>query len=194
MPGSLFPRSPSLIPDGHGDNDGGRHVHFAPRIHNPPPKRLQDPAPDTGENAPGPSRRPLRKTSSVQAAVERFNTGGDDADMSILLPSPHTSPSRAGKSSQVKGKRRTKETRPDDGEVKVRGKEQELVTAREEQQRHERQREKEGDTKAAEEAEREKTHDKERIRVLEEEIVWLKREVDDFLFISLALLNELYSY
>lgn len=61
------------------------------------------------------------------------------------------------------------------GEVRVRGKERELVAAREEQERHERRREKEKDLN--EEADREKTVDKERIRMLEDEIMRLKEEV-----------------
>jgi hypothetical protein len=173
-----------MVPDDSVGNDGVRHVHFAPEIPSPQPKRLQDPVADAEANAPGPSRRPLRKTSSVKAAVERFNTGGDDADPSILLPVPHSSPARTGKS---RGKGRVIEAWDDvevgdmSGEVRVRGKERELVVAREEQQRHERRREKEGKAKEAEEAEREKALDKERIKALEEEIAWLKQEVGFFL-------------
>ena len=186
MPGSLYPRSPSLVPDVHGGVDDGRHVHFAPGIPSPQPKRIQN-LPDVDENVPGPSRRPPSKASSVMAAVDRFNTRGDDADPSILLPAPHTSPTRVGKPIHHKGKSRAIEAWDDpvegdtSREVRVRGKERELVAAREEQQRHERRREKEGAAKEAEEAEKEKARDKERIKVLEEEITRLKQEVSSIL-------------
>jgi hypothetical protein len=91
-----------------------------------------------------------------------------------------------GKAIQQKGKERAIETwdNLEDGdtssEVRVRGKERELVAAKEEQQRHERRREKEGEVKEAEKAEKEKARDKERIKVLEEEIAWLKQEVGSF--------------
>lgn len=174
MPGSLFPRSPSLVPDGHDSSNDGRHVHFTP----PQPKRRQDLAPDPENDIPGPSRRPPN-SSSVKAAVDRFNTGGD-ADPSILLPTPHTSPARAGKARE---KRRAIESwdDPKDGdtsnEMRVRGKERELVAARKELQRHDKRQEQDGELK---EAEREKVRDKERIRLLEEEITWLKQEVGRF--------------
>lgn len=182
MPGSLFPRSPSLVPDNHSGNNDDRHVHFTPQ-----PARLQDQVPDAEENAPGPSRCPPRSTSSVKAAVDRFNTGGRDADPSILLPVPHTSPTRVGKAIQDKGKSRAIEVwdDPEDGdtlgEVRVRGKERELVAAREEQRMHESQRQNEAEAKEAEEGEEERARDKERIRMLEGEIARLKQEVGIFL-------------
>ena len=172
MPGSLYPRSPSLVPD------DGRRVRFVSSISSP----VQD-IHDAEENVPGPSR----KASSVKAAVHRFNTGGDDADPSILLPAPHTSPVRVRTTVHLKGKARAIEPWDDpgegdnSGEVRVRGKERELMAAREEQQRHERQREKEGAEKEAEETETEKSRDKERIRALEEEIARLKEEVGSIL-------------
>jgi hypothetical protein len=142
----------------------------------------------------GPSRRPSRKTSSVKLAVERFNTGEGDADPSILLPSPHASPARKGNPKQNKGKARAMEgwDKCDDGhifgEVRVRGKERELVAAREELRRRE-----DGEPKDAEEAEREKARDKDRIRALEEEIERLKQEVGCPFSLFLSL-NKLCSY
>lgn len=182
MPGSLFPRSPSLVPD------PTRHVHFEPGIITPLPTRFS-PAPEPSEQ-PGPSHRgPV-----VKAAVERFHVGEADADPSILLPSPNNSPVRPGRAKRREEDRPRISTRDKgkgkamdevlvldawdgdtSGEVRVRGKERELVAAREEQERHERRREKEKDLN--EEADREKTVDKERIRMLEDEIMRLKEEV-----------------
>jgi hypothetical protein len=182
MPGSLFPRSPSLVPD------LDRHVHFEPGIISPQPTRFSPP-PEPREQ-PGPSRR----GPAVKAAVERFHVGEADADPSILLPSPNNSPVRPTKTKQHeesqsriptrdKGKGRAVDELSGldawdgdrSGEIRVRGKERELIAAREEQRRHERRREREMDLN--EEADREKAVDKERIRMLEDEIMRLKEEV-----------------
>jgi chromosome segregation ATPase len=75
------------------------------------------------------------------------------------------------------------------GEVRVRGKERELVAAREELRRRG-----DGEAKDAEAAEREKARDKDRIRALEEEIERLKQEVGRFYSHFSLLLNRLCSY
>jgi len=147
--------------------------------------------------------------------VRRFRVGEEDADASILLPKETLSPgNNKGKekvrdeiptpspiSSRNKGKERAQEGVPESEcgydnvraaetseDVRVRGKERELVEAREEHMRKERRREREKDrhrekdrdtdSVAEEEKERERGRDKERIRMLEEEIRILKEEVN----------------
>jgi hypothetical protein len=120
--------------------------------------------------------------------ADRFHVGAEDAGPSILLPSPHTSPTAhvATRSPGVdKGKARAlDETHEGDtsGVLRVRGKEQELVAAREELDRHQRlmaedHDDAEGETSLLREVERDRDRDKARIRMLEEEIARLKQEV-----------------
>lgn len=163
-------------------------------------RRRQSPpcGPSTRKNS---SRRARPHLSpSVKAAVQRFHVGEDDADSSILLPSPTNSPSKSsnvavnlplvrqpmqdldGISSRQKGKGR--ESLPSYvndktiGDSHVRGKEDELVAAREEQKKHERrwEKQKERTVDKAQEVEKERDRDKQRIQMLEEEIQCLKDE------------------
>lgn len=109
MPGSLFPRSPSLIPDPlpqHLDDDE-RHVRFAPagfstiqsneagpsrpsgsqntiRAHGEASSSCSDHA-DSGFRS-SPSLRSRGSVSNVKDAVMRFRVDKDGADASILLP------------------------------------------------------------------------------------------------------------
>ena len=108
----------------------------------------------------------------------------DDAGPSILLPSPTRSPAAVAntrRSSFDKAQIRQVDLHlePEDGdtsgEIRVKGKQRELVTARAEQQENERRRvTSEGDTEGREKG---NARDKERIRMLEEEISRLKEEV-----------------
>ena len=121
---------------------------------------------------------------SVGAAIGRFHVSEDDAGPSILLPSPTRSPAVAVNtrgSSFDKGKNRQVDPHlePEDGdtsgEIRVKGKQRELVAAMAEQQENERRRiASQGDK---EEREKENARDKERIQMLEEEITRLKEEV-----------------
>lgn len=117
--------------------------------------------------------------------------GEGDADPSILLPSPTNSPTRSKRqveeqpriSARDKGKGRAVDEIIEldawdgdtSGEVRVQGKERELIAAREEQQRHEQRGERE--KRFIEEPDREKAVDKQRIKMLEDEILKLKEEV-----------------
>ena len=112
MPGSLFPRSPSLVPE---KPDGGQRTQATSNV--PVPVRPSyDNDPDEAEAGPSwthsstiPSADPVdpkqhsrdhynspwrtRSVASVQDAVHRFNiTEGAEADFSLMLPSPHASP------------------------------------------------------------------------------------------------------
>ncbi|KAF8072131.1 hypothetical protein FPV67DRAFT_1651324 [Lyophyllum atratum] len=179
MPGSLFPRSPSLIPEDVPVNN--RHVRFESDTWGSSSTSL---AVNEDDTQPGPSRRP-RPTSSVKAAVDRFHVGEDDADPSILLPSPTGSPAKMKRSysAREKGKGRAMDLSFEEGlesntsgEIRVRGKERELAAAKADQRRRE-TRDEEQASGSDEELEREKGHDKERIRMLEEEITRLKEEL-----------------
>lgn len=146
-----------------------------------------------------PTASPVRANGgpSVKGAIERF---ADDADHSLMLPNLTTSPGRAAPlsspqrvdgtaeiaslSSKAKGKQRAMDwdynfaEANTTGEIRVRGKEQELLEAREEHIRKEQDRELDPDQSAYFE-EREK--DKERIRALEAEVVQLKEQVCDLI-------------
>ncbi|KAJ3992611.1 hypothetical protein F5050DRAFT_892571 [Lentinula boryana] len=197
MPGSLFPRSPSLMPSEAGhhhenrvEEDEGRHVswNFGLDDENQPGSStvyvpLMQPSPQS------PFRPPL--VPSVKDAVAKFYAG-PDIDPSLLLPSP---PRRKGKDREVvdvdfddddwlmpppRNPGHSLSDRDNTREIRVKGKERELSEAIEErkrkQARWERDRDKE--TVAGEEDfMREKKRDKERIRNLEEEIERLKEEL-----------------
>lgn len=155
---------------------------------------------------PSPSTFRPRSIPSVKAAVQKFRVGPDDADSSILLPqlSPkrnkgqtrdnasrsvlsndnqHDTDESSRISYRAKGKGRASNVSLErfdgdtSGDIRVRGKERELVAAREEQMRNERRWEREKDTVSIEESQRESLKDKERIRMLESEIQRLRDEV-----------------
>ncbi|KAI0048952.1 hypothetical protein FA95DRAFT_971655 [Auriscalpium vulgare] len=153
MPGSLFPRSPSLDPD---DHDESRRVRFA-SLH-PSPASEAEASPDPARRyveyevpLAGPSNtpeRPQQAHASATPARPRSNSGSGTAPASdAVLPSPQSSPSRRfspaahgyselSMSEKARGKQRAVE-RPlqadTSGEIRVLGKEQELVAIREEQ-------------------------------------------------------------
>ncbi|EIW84193.1 hypothetical protein CONPUDRAFT_135721 [Coniophora puteana RWD-64-598 SS2] len=178
MPGALFPRSPSLMPE---TPPHPPHVHFAqPASSSPSTPRRLSPVPEPeSEPEAGPSSSPFRPPAipSVRDQVSRFRTNGSDADPSILLPnSPGQdmtpvspvkhSPSRKGKERQF----------DDDGfldpntsnELRVRTKQRELDAARGEEQR--RMTQEPNDEEGRE-------RDMHRIRLLEQEVARLKAEL-----------------
>lgn len=145
-----------------------------------------------------------RSVASVKDAVHRFNVSeGTEADFSLMLPSPHSSPAKpvsktcsvdeasphhpssssAPPPSSRKGKERARHSRNDDdldfivcgssGHDGVYAKERELDAAREEQREHEKILSGDQSRRASDERER----DKRRIRALEDEVKWLKEEV-----------------
>ncbi|KAJ7183109.1 hypothetical protein C8R46DRAFT_1065897 [Mycena filopes] len=189
MPGSLYPRSASAEPESpprHSDAEP-RQVRFAPDIVSPPARSRHE-ADSSARSFPAPFRPAA--IPSVKAAVERFQTGADDADPSILLPSPKgkaravvppedDSP-RLTSREKGKGRARDFEEADTSGQVRVKGKERELSAAREEQKRNEErrwERDKMKDKQDEAERDREREKDKERIRMLEGEIQRLKNEV-----------------
>ncbi|KAF7978838.1 hypothetical protein HWV62_44639 [Athelia sp. TMB] len=131
MPGSLFPRSPSLMPESPPRHQGrtedsDRHVHFTP----PGRQEYCSSSSDETETEAGPSRPrtisrpkvPSRKhprsqpssprvatslslsplrSPSVKEAVKRFRVGVDDADASLLLPKETVSPKGKGKEREI---------------------------------------------------------------------------------------------
>ncbi|KAJ3744265.1 hypothetical protein DFH05DRAFT_1494525 [Lentinula detonsa] len=197
MPGSLFPRSPSLMPSEAGhrhkngvEEDEGRHVswNFGLDDENQPGSSTVY-VPSMQPSPQSPFRPPL--VPSVKDAVAKFYAG-PDIDPSLLLPSP---PRRKGKIREVvdvdfdddswpMSPPRNPGRGPSDGdttrEIHVKGKERELSEAIEEHKRKEArwERDRDKETVAGEDDfMREKTGDKERIRNLEEEIERLKEEL-----------------
>ena len=200
MPGSLFPRSPSIEPDTSA-TEREQRVRFAS-------KTLDSPAPHfsprksgssfssesrsstTTLSSPSTPRRP-KHSDSVKAAVARFQ---DDADPHILLPNSKSSPRALGhtENSIDKGKGRAVEC----GELNIsrmKGKEKELVAARQELDRTERRLESGNDVELhpLEETKRGRNRDKEKIRALEEEIERLKQEVGEVVFFLFSVVSEM---
>lgn len=191
MPGSLFPRSPSLEPE----HARPQHVRFASKHlesplvpHNPKKKRLSSAEEQMASRTSTPSVSPPRQrnpNATVRAAIDRFNE--DEADPSMLLPSPQTSPHIVGTRHYTnldKGKARA--IAPlvfgdlDGSTIRhVRGKEKELDAARADLDRNERRLEldTEDETFLMEQIKQDRDRDKARIRSLEEEIKRLKQEV-----------------
>jgi hypothetical protein len=119
MPGSLFPRSSSTEPEspsqstsGEGE-DGDRRVRFAADILSPSRTRVsfddeleQRPSQNSmnlnthfimSTSIASSTRKPSfrsRSIPSVKEAVQRFRVVGGEADPSILLPGPNTSPGK----------------------------------------------------------------------------------------------------
>jgi len=165
------------------DRDGNGHhrVRFDPKIPPTPPHKTQSHPFD--EFSPSP-RKIESLSAPIRAAVEKFQP---DADPTLLLPSPHTSPIRPRTDSlesrrDRKGKGRADDYGPDlretSGFLRVQGKERELVAAREKLDRNERRIISERkDAENATDIERDRDRDKQRIKMLEEEIEHLKHEV-----------------
>ncbi|KAJ3861263.1 hypothetical protein EV359DRAFT_84491 [Lentinula novae-zelandiae] len=194
MPGSLFPRSPSLMPSVAGQcHRTGAEEEEEPRVswnfgfdeNEAGPS--SGPVPPTQLSPTSPFRPPL--VPSVRDAVSKFHTG-PDIDPRILLPSP---PRRKGKEREVidvdadddswlmppRSNRHIASDGDISREIRVKGKERELSAAIEEHKMKEKrwERDKESVTGDEENVIREKERDKEKIRKLEEEIERLKEEL-----------------
>jgi hypothetical protein len=201
MPGSLFPRSPSIEPDTSA-TEREQRVRFAYRI-------LDSPAPHfsprksgssfssesrssaTNISPPSTPRLPKHSDSSVKVAVARFQ---DDADPHILLPNSKSSPHALGHTgnSNDKGKGRAVDCAGLDIS-RMKGKEKELVVARQKLDRTERRLESGNDAELdpLEETKRGRRRDKEKIRALEEEIERLKQEVGEVMFFVFSVVSEI---
>lgn len=192
MPGSLFPRSPSVEPEHHNHaSSRQQRVRFSSKSPSTRPHKQSTASPST------PPRR-SNKGSSVRSAVDKFCVGEDDADPSILLPSPKKSPLAVGTTNYLhprgadqdlpsptsrkdKGKARATDSSPveyfdSSSYLHVKGKERELVAVREELHENERRRENYHRGESSSQG-RERESDQARIRMLEEEITRLKEEV-----------------
>jgi hypothetical protein len=200
MPGSLFPRSSSLQPESPPHDDDNRRVRFHPGVLSPPHSRR----PNSDVSTP---LRP-KTIPSVKAAVQMFQVDADASILlpatsvspgkgagKVLhdavnqgrgrtLSDDHEdeSPLYISSSSHEKGKGRAHESSLDpgntSGEIRVQGKERELLVAREEQRQKERRWERDKDDV---EADSERRKDKEKIKALEDEIRRLKEEVRIFM-------------
>lgn len=178
-----------------------QRVRFALHTSDPqsPQKQKSSKPLDGSASTSGSSRRHSQiVSSSVKTAVDKFHVGEDDADPSILLPSPKRSPhvlvaSRNLQSCQIsspsspsavatKHKRKNHSIEffsvdcGDTGSLRVKGKEKELITSREELYENE-HRANEAPLLSVEQAEHDHNSDKIRIKMLEEEIERLKQEV-----------------
>ncbi|KAF7773319.1 hypothetical protein Agabi119p4_5486 [Agaricus bisporus var. burnettii] len=148
MPGSLYPRSPSLEPA----TPQQRAVRFSP--------------------VPGPSKTP----SPVKTAIQRFRVDADPS--MLLPHSPASRTPESTLSSKARGKRRAFDDDFDlfepehSGELRVRGKERELKQALQRQMENEARPDLDQNS-----AEEERDKDKERIRQLEQEIRLLRDEL-----------------
>ncbi|KAI0671948.1 hypothetical protein C8Q78DRAFT_972600 [Trametes maxima] len=176
MPGSLFPRSASLIPE-----TPAIPQRTVPRPRTPPPAPqtiIEEAEEEMVEEAPEQPRK--RGRSQDRRSSHPTDENGDTARPSSLRDSSRHSDAsgRAASSSRRslddpeepvsrprsrKGKERACDT---SGEVRVRGKERELREAREDHARN-----------AHERDGREREHDKQRIRMLEEEVARLRAEL-----------------
>ena len=203
MPGSLFPRSPSTEPDADPSAvEKEQCVRFALHTSDPqsPQKQKSSKLLDGSASTSDPSRRHFQiVSSSVKTAVNKFHIGEEDADSSILLPSPKRSPhvlvaSRSFQSRRIsspsspsavatkhKRKNRSVESFSDDcgdvsGFLRIKGKEKELIASRGGLSENE-CRDNKTPAFSVEQAEHDHNSDKIRIKMLEEEIEILKQEV-----------------
>lgn len=196
MPGSLFSRSPSLEPGGSSTTvEREQRVRFASSIRDSPhphfsPRRSEPQPPISSSSSPSTPRHRKQFDPTVQAAVGRFQE--ENADSSLLLPKPQTSPHQYNKLD--KGKGVAVDVTPindfeTSGMLRVRGKEKELVAVREDLDRNERRLEStnEADGSFIEQINKDRDRDKEKIRMLEGEIERLKEEVSQI--ISCQLLS-----
>ncbi|KAI0788028.1 hypothetical protein C8Q74DRAFT_1255428 [Fomes fomentarius] len=180
MPGSLFPRSESLIPEAIP----ARYKRAVPRPRTPsppPPSTTVAESSDAAEDAIGsqPTESPLRGRSHDRTRENSVDSRRSVGASSVRESSQHSEVSAPAESNtrrsfdgplnptarprSSKGKERAYDT---SGDVRVRGKEQELRQAREEQARN-----------ANERDDIERERDKVRIKMLEEEVTRLRAEL-----------------
>lgn len=206
MPGSFFPRSPSLEPDYAASLLNGQiqppgvamsNDQFLHEVRNDAGPSMTPGTPrsrrsiSSTRSEPSPSPITISGGPSVRGVVDRFT---DEADHSLMLPNTAISPERVvcsprsqAKSAKARGKERDlggwdydfSFSGDTSGEIRVRGIEQELLAAREEH--HRKELEQDPDSSVYLE---EREQDKERIRILEEEVAKLKRQVRQFAEIS----------
>ena len=200
MPGSFFPRSPSLEPDYATSLSEGQvrslgvvmsNDQFMREVRNdagpsrtPGTPRLRRKSNSSIQSEPSPSPIAISGGPSVRGVVDRFT---DDADPSLMLPNNIISPERTissprsqAKSAKAKGKERDLGEWEDEfsfsgdtsGEIRVRGIEQELLAAREEHYRNEMEQDPDSSVYVEQ-----REQDQERIRTLEEEVAKLKHQV-----------------
>ena len=219
MPGSLFSRSPSMEPDvDPSAMEKEQRVRFALYTSDPqsPQKQKSSKPLDGSASTSGSPRRHSQNVSpSVKIAVDKFHIGEDDADPSILLPSPKGSPhvlvtsrnlqsrriSSPSSPSAVSTKHRRKnhsiEFSDDCGDVpdlpRVKGKEKELIASRDKLYENERH-DNEAPSLSVEQAEHDHNSDKIRIKMLEEEIEKLKQEVSGHFTSGTSMLTSAKSY
>ncbi|KAK7044204.1 hypothetical protein VNI00_007924 [Paramarasmius palmivorus] len=178
MPGSLFPRSPSMAPTMCGDfgNDPDSDLDDQPG----PSKRARHETPSERYATPpsfvsSPSPTSSKRKGKQKATTENLDEYSDEDVLAMPPPPLPISRHAKGKERQTDSHDTSAHLDSDtSGEIRVRGKERELSIAREQhmlnQQRWERDRDK---VENVEDWER----DKERIRVLEEEVRRLREEV-----------------
>ncbi|KAF8558104.1 hypothetical protein OG21DRAFT_1286076 [Imleria badia] len=217
MPGSLFPRSPSLVPDRDQCAQAASHVPIT--VPSPYDSALYEaeagPSWTHSSTVPNADFNPsidqyvspwrTRSVASVKDAVYRFSaTEGAEADFSLMLPSPHSSPVKPVSRSRSideasprrptsnpasphttsrKGKERARDSRNDDDLDFIVGgssghdgvhAKERELDAAREEQR-EHERLLSGDQSRRASGERER--DKRRIKALEEEVRRLKEEL-----------------
>ncbi|KAF8802427.1 hypothetical protein BYT27DRAFT_7235351 [Phlegmacium glaucopus] len=207
MPGSLFPRSPSMDPDADPSAaEKEQRVRFAfhvsQTLDHQSPQRHKSSSSKPLDGSASTSRSPRCRpqfASSVKTAVDKFHIGQDDADPSILLPSPKRSPHAMVASRNLQSRRTNSPGSPsapamrhkrknlsvesfsdDSGDTSgfllVKGKEKELIAARKELYENG-SRDNEAPALSVEQAEHDRNRDKVRIKMLEEEVERLKQEL-----------------
>lgn len=220
MPGSLFPRSPSMEPDvdpsaAENEQRVRFSLHIAQTSDPQSPQRQKSSSSRGSPFTSGSPRCRSQMVSSVKTTVDKFRVGEDDADPSILLPSPKRSPLALVASRNLQSRRMSNPSSPsavatkhkrkkhsvesflddcDDtsGFLRVNGKE-ELIAIREglyENESHDN----ETPTLSIEQAEHHRNGDKIRIKMLEEEIERLKREVSGYFMSGISMLTCAISY
>uniref|UniRef100_A0A0W0FIZ8 Uncharacterized protein n=1 Tax=Moniliophthora roreri TaxID=221103 RepID=A0A0W0FIZ8_MONRR len=181
MPGSLFPRSPSMAPTLCGDHDNAdsdsddQPGPSKRARHETPSERYGTPASFISSPSPAPSKRKGKQKAHTNHLDEY-----SDEDVLAMPPPPlPISRNPKGKERQL-GLHGASSGRHSDldtsGEIRVRGKERELDEAREEHMRNQQRWDRDRDK--ADQGQREAwEHDKERIRILEEEVRRLREEL-----------------
>lgn len=186
MPGSLFPRSESLIPEAIP----AKYQRAVPRPRTPsppPPSTTVAESSDAAEDAIGsqPAESPHRGRSHDRARENSVDSKRSVGELSVRDHSEVSAPAesnprrsfdepleRTARPRSSKGKERAYDT---SGDIRVRGKEQELRQAREEQARN-----------ATERDDFERERDKVRIKMLEEEVARLRAEVSHVLQLQIC--------
>ncbi|TFK66296.1 hypothetical protein BDN72DRAFT_844510 [Pluteus cervinus] len=169
MPGSLFPRSPSVEPDSiRPDELTERHVRFA---------SISNSVIDTQPNPVSPASSYSRATP-IKRAEKRLHTNDVNGSSPSIHPDSIPSPLRRPLKPQISVKRHAG-TMP--GDLSLSTKERQLNEAKQTQRenRERRQHQPSNESPYVQEIERERAEDKERIRILEEEVTKLREELSN---------------